>query len=76
MGKSAVPLVAQMYSHRAAALQLGAATIGVASLALSVSLGSAAGVYAAAALFLAGTIVFVAQIGRVALHLVHRKDHD
>jgi len=66
MGKSTVPTVAEMYSGRAAALQLGVMITALAALAASIVAGSTVGAYAGAALFFAGVALFASQIIRVA----------
>ncbi|HEX7122404.1 MAG TPA: hypothetical protein VF178_08555 [Gemmatimonadaceae bacterium] len=61
-----VPTVAQMYSARVAAVQLGLMAPGVLLLALSILLGIASGAYAGATMFFAGVLLFVTQLVRVA----------
>ncbi|MBK5186640.1 MAG: hypothetical protein JJD97_00255 [Gemmatimonadaceae bacterium] len=69
MGRSAVPLVADMYSPRLASIQLVAMAAGVAVLAASALFASSTGVYVGALSFLIGTALFLAQLVRIALHL-------
>jgi hypothetical protein len=69
MGKAAVPLVADMYSARAAEVQLALMAAGVVLLIASVLARSAVGAYIGASLFFIGTLVFIAQFVRVGLHL-------
>jgi hypothetical protein len=66
MGKEPVPAVAEMYSARLAHLQLGLMAGGVALLGGGIAGGSVAGVRAGAILFVAGVLVFLAQLARVA----------
>ena len=64
---SGTPTVAQLFSARVAATQLGVMVIGMIILSLSILLGSAAGTYTGTGLFLGGVLLFASQIGRVAL---------
>ena len=66
MGKGSVPTVAQLYSARLAHAQLGLMATGVAVLAGGVAAGWAHATTCGASLFLAGVLVFLVQIGRVA----------
>ncbi len=66
MGKAPVPTVAQMYSARVAYVQLGAMALGVALLAGGILAGSAHVTRCGSVLFLAGVLLFVSQIARVA----------
>ncbi len=66
MGKSAVPSVAELYSARAARLQVVVMPVSIGLVAASVLAGSVAGVYAGAALFLGSVGIFATQIVRVA----------
>lgn len=66
MGKSAVPTVAEMYSARAAHVQLGLMIAGLVLLGGSTAVGVANGVRLGAILFLAGVLLFVSQLVRVA----------
>ncbi|MGH7648328.1 MAG: hypothetical protein ACREND_09440 [Gemmatimonadaceae bacterium] len=68
-GKATVgaPTVAEMFSASVARVQLGLMTGAVVLAAGAILAGSRAGTYAAAALFLAGVLLFAGQIIRVAL---------
>ena len=66
VGREPVPTVADLYSARAATVQLGTMTAGVAGLAAGVAVGNLWIVRAAALLFCAGVVIFVTQIARVA----------
>ena len=61
------PSVAQLFSARVAEVQLGAMVTALVALSVAILLGSAFGAYAGAGLFLVGVLLFVSQIGRVAL---------
>lgn len=66
MGKSAVPTVAEMYSARVAHAQLGFMIAGLAVLGGATLSGTTIGVRAGAILLLAGVLLFVSQLVRVA----------
>ena len=66
MGKEPVPTVAQMYSARLAHVQLGLMAGGVMLLDGGIAAGSVMGARAGAVLFVAGVLVFLAQLVRVA----------
>jgi hypothetical protein len=61
------PTVAQLFSARVAEIQLGVMVSALVILAAAVLIGSAAGAYAGAGLFMVGALLFASQIGRVAL---------
>jgi hypothetical protein len=65
MGTGTAPTVAQTYSARVAHVQLGLMTLGVTLLVVGIAAASAHVTRCGAALFLAGVILFVTQIGRV-----------
>lgn len=67
MGREPVPTVAELYSARVAHVQLGAMTLGVTLLAGGIAAGSTHVTRCGTVLFLAGVLLFVSQIGRVAL---------
>ena len=66
MGKEAVPTVAQMYSAALARLQLGLMAAGVLFLVAGIAAGSTPAARGGGLLFLAGVLVFLTQLGRVA----------
>jgi hypothetical protein len=66
MGKGPVPTVAQLYSARLAHVQLGLMGVGVFGLIASTAAGWAHGARCGAVLFLAGVVVFLIQLARVA----------
>ena len=66
MGKGPVPTVAQLYSARLAHVQLGLMGVGVLGLIASTAAGWAHGARCGAALFLAGVVLFLIQLARVA----------
>jgi hypothetical protein len=61
------PTVAQLFSARVAEIQLGVMVSALVILATAILIGSAAGAYAGAGLFMLGVLLFASQIGRVAL---------
>jgi hypothetical protein len=63
----AAPTVAQLFSARAAEIQLGVMVSALVILSVSILIGSAVGAYAGAGLFMLGVLLFASQIGRVAL---------
>ena len=67
MGTGTAPTVAQTFSARVAHVQLGLMTLGVGLIATGVSAASVHVTRCGAALYLAGVILFVTQIVRVAL---------
>jgi hypothetical protein len=67
LGKGTAPTVAATYSSRIAHVQLGLMALGVTALALGTGVGSMHVVRGGAILFLAGVLLFVSQIARVAL---------
>jgi hypothetical protein len=66
MGKRRVPTVAEMFSSRAALVQLGAMGSGITLLGVGIGFGSERVVRCGALLFLAGVLLFVSQLVRVA----------
>lgn len=66
MGRAGVPTIAQMYSARVAAVQLGVMPTGLVVLAAAVLSGHVAAAYAGATLFFIGVLLFASQIVRVA----------
>jgi hypothetical protein len=60
------PTVADLFSARAALVQLAVMVAAIASLAIGTMTGITTAAYAGASLFLIGILVFVSQIGRVA----------
>ena len=66
MGKKRVPTVAQLFSSRVALVQLGAMGLGVTFLGAGIGSGSEGVVRCGALLFLAGVLLFVSQLVRVA----------
>jgi hypothetical protein len=67
MGKEPVPTVAETFSTRAAQVQLALMASAIALLGLGIGFGSTHVTRCGAVLFLAGVLVFVSQITRVAL---------
>ena len=67
MGTGTAPTVAQTFSARLALVQLGLMAGGVLLLAAGIGAASAHVTRCGAVLFLAGVVVFVTQIGRVAM---------
>jgi hypothetical protein len=67
MGKERVPTVAETFSARVAKVQLGVMAVAVGLLGLGVAVGSAHVTRCGAALFVAGVLLFITQLGRVAL---------
>jgi hypothetical protein len=61
------PTIAQMFSARVATDQLVLTASAIVALAMGILSGSTAVAYGGASLFLAGVLLFVTQIGRVAL---------
>ncbi len=66
MGKGPVPTVAQLYSAKVAYVQLGVMTLAVVLLASGVGAGITHMTRCGAVLFLAGVMLFISQIARVA----------
>jgi hypothetical protein len=66
MGKGPVPTVAQLYSAKVAYVQLGLMTVAVVLLAGGIAAGTSHVTRCGAVLFLAGTLLFMTQIARVA----------
>jgi hypothetical protein len=66
MGKGPVPTVAQLYSAKVAHVQLGLMTLGVVLLTSGIGAGAPHVTRCGAALFLAGILLFMTQIARVA----------
>ena len=66
MGKGPVPTVAQLYSAKVAYVQLGLMTLAVVLLAGGIAAGMSHVTRCGAVLFLAGTLLFMTQIARVA----------
>jgi hypothetical protein len=66
MGKGPVPTVAQLYSAKVAHVQLGLMTLAVVLLAGGIGAGAAHVTRCGAVLFLAGILLFLTQIARVA----------
>ena len=66
MGQGPVPTVADMYSARVAHVQLALMSVGVVLLATGIAAGSAHVTRCGTVLFLAGVLLFVTQLGRVA----------
>lgn len=62
VGRASVPTVAELYSARAARLQLALMTVAVAVMAAGVAVGSAGLVRSAALAFAMGVVLFVAQV--------------
>jgi hypothetical protein len=67
MGKAPVPTVAETFSTRAAQVQLALMASAIALLGLGIGFGSTHVTRCGAVLFLAGVLVFVSQITRVAV---------
>lgn len=67
MGGGKVPTVADMFSASAARAQLGLMAGGIIALAAAIATSAPLVAYAGASLFLLGILVFVSQIGRVAI---------
>lgn len=67
MGKERVPTVAETFSARVAKVQLAMMALGVGLLGLGVAVGSAHVTRCGAVLFVAGVLLFITQLGRVAL---------
>ena len=65
--KETPPTVAQLFSARVAEIQLGLMVTALVALSGAILIGSAPGAYTGAGLFLVGVLLFVSQIGRVAL---------
>jgi hypothetical protein len=63
---TAAPTVAQLFSARVAAAQLGVMVSGLVLLSAAIMAESARGAYAGAGLFALGVLLFASQIGRVA----------
>jgi hypothetical protein len=61
------PTIAQMFSARVAGAQLVVMTSAIIILILAILFGSAVAAYAGAGLYLIGVLLFMSQIGRVAL---------
>ncbi len=66
MSRPGVPTVAEMYSARAARVQLAMMAASVIVLLVAIALASSIAAYAGAVLFLAGVLVFVTQLATVA----------
>jgi hypothetical protein len=66
MGKGPVPTVAQLYSAKVAHVQLALMTLAVVLLAGGIGAGAAHVTRCGAVLFLAGVLLFITQIARVA----------
>lgn len=67
MGKETVPTVAELYSARAAHVQLGLMVLGVTLLAAGIGTSSSHVTRCGTVLYLAGVLLFVSQMARVAL---------
>lgn len=65
-GAAGTPTVADLFSARVATVQLGLMTAGVAALGAGALSGSSALAFTGASFFLAGVLLFVSQIGRIA----------
>ena len=61
------PTVAHLFSARVAEIQLGVMVSALVTLSAAILIGSTIGAYAGASLFMLGVLLFVSQIGRVAL---------
>jgi hypothetical protein len=61
------PTVADLFSARVARVQLAIMVVAIVLLAAAVMIGVATAAYGGASLFLIGVLLFVSQIGRVAL---------
>jgi len=66
MSRPGVPTVAELYSARAARVQLAMMAASVIALLLAIAVASRIAAYAGAVLFLAGVLVFVTQLAIVA----------
>jgi hypothetical protein len=67
MGGGNVPTVADMFSASAARAQLGLMAGGIIALVVAIAMSAPGVAYAGASVFLLGILVFISQIGRVAL---------